>query len=530
MIACFAVIGMIIPDVSDLREDVAAETRDAVRAEVTAEVTADMLAEDPDATPEDIMMAVVEAIDDEVVGAVSEEVASVFGIWVLLPAFFLIVYIFITKRIIEALALGTILGLIIGYKGGFFGSFNEIVLGVLMGEDMAWLIIVCGLMGGIVALIEKSGGGFAFGNLAVKIAKTAKSTLLCTMICSLLLSIDDYLNVLTTGSAMTPVNDKHKTPREMVAYVVDSTAAPACVLNPISTWAIFVGGLLVANGLGDPGNQVLTYAHCIPYNFYAMATLVVEFLVIIGIIPKFGPMRGAYKRVASGGPLAPPGSERIDIRSGEAEIEIPENPKLLNFFAPIVCLIGSTILFDFDMQMGVITTVGFSFIFFVFQGMDPMDFVDEILRGLKNMLMPILLVVLAFAFAQMSEDIGFIYFIVDAAVRNMTAAMLPVTIFLVFAFTEFIMGISWGMYIIALPIVIPVAISLGVDPLLTAGAVVSAGAWGSHCCFYSDATILTSAATGCDNFRHAITQIPFGMIGGATAICGFLILGQVMYG
>jgi Na+/H+ antiporter NhaC len=350
------------------------------------------------------------------------------------------------------------------------------------------------------------------------------------MVCSLLLSIDDYLNVLTSGSAMTPVNDKHKTPREMVAYVIDSTAAPACVLNPISTWAIFVGGLLVANGLGNPGEQVMTYIKVIPYNFYAMATLVVLILVIAGVIPKFGPMRGAFKRVAEGGPLAPPGSERIDIRSGQAEMEMPENPKLYNFFAPIIVLIASTIFFDFDMQMGVITTIGFGFLFFVFQGMEPMDYVDEVLRGLKNMLMPLLLVVLAFGFAAMNEEIGFIYFIVDAAVQNVTPAMLLVTVFLIFAFTEFIMGISWGMYIIALPIVVPVAQSLGVDPLIAAGAVVSAGAWGSHCCFYSDATILTSASTGCDNFRHAITQIPFGLIGGVTAIIGYIVLGQVLYG
>jgi Na+/H+ antiporter NhaC len=182
------------------------------------------------------------------------------------------------------------------------------------------------------------------------------------------------------------------------------------------------------------------------------------------------------------------------------------------------------------MQMGVMTAIGFSFIFFVFQGMDPMDFVDELLRGLKNMLMPILLVVLAFSFAEMSEQIGFIYFIVDAATQNLTPAMLPVTIFLVFMFTEFIMGISWGMYIIALPIAIPVAYALGVDPFIIAGCVVSAGAWGSHSCFYSDSTILTAAATGCENFRHAITQIPFAVIGGTASIIGYVILGNVLYG
>ncbi len=127
----------------------------------------------------------------------------------------------------------------------------------------------------------------------------------------------------------------------------------------------------------------MTYVQTIPYNFYAIGALLVLFLVIIGVIPKFGPMKGAYKRVEEGGPLAPPGSERIDIRAGQ-EMEVPENPKLRNFFAPMLVLIGATIYFDFDMQKGVITAIGFNFIFFVLQGMDPLKYVDEVLRGLKK--------------------------------------------------------------------------------------------------------------------------------------------------
>jgi len=530
MVVSFAIVGIIVPDVSGLREEVSHQTREEVREEITAGVTARMLYEYPDASHEDISAAVVYAIEGEVSNAVSSAVAGAFGFWVLLPALFLIVYIFATRRIIEALTLATVLGFIVGYRGGFFGSFSGALLNTLMGEDMAWLIIVCGLMGGIVALIERSGGGMAFGTLAAKIAKTSRPTLFSTMLCSLLLSIDDYLSVLASGSAMTPVNDRHRTPREMTAYVVDSASAPACVLNPISTWSLFIGGLLVANGLGQPGQQVLTYVRLVPFNFYAIATLFVLTLVIAGVIPKFGPMRGAFRRVAQGGPLAPPGSERIDIRSGQEKIETPKNPKLYNFFVPIIVLVATTIFFEFDMQKGVISAVGFCFIFFVFQGMKPVDFVDEILRGLKNMLMPILLVVLAFSFADMSKEIGFVYYVVDVATQNVTPSMLFVTIFLVFVFTEFIMGISWGMYVIALPIAIPVAVGLGVDPYIAAAAVVSAGVFGSHSCFYSDSTILTSAATGCDNFRHAITQIPFGLIGATVAAVGYTILGIVMYG
>ena len=447
----------------------------------------------------------------------------------LVPAAFLLVYIFITRRIIEALTLATVLGSIMAYKAAFFPPLNEIFLGVLTNEDMAWVVIVCGLMGGIVAVIVKSGGGFAFSNLAVKYAKTARQTLFATMLCSALLSIDDYLSVLVTGSCMAPVNNRYRIPREMLAYTIDTTAAPACVLNPASTWAIFIGGIMVANGLGEPGRQALTYIKLIPYNFYAIAALAVLILLVSGVIPHFGPMKGAFGRVSEGGPLQPDGSGRIDMQSGADKADAPANPKLYNFLVPIAVLIGSTLAFGFDMQKGVVFTVAFNFIFFVVQGMAPLDYVDEMLHGLKNMLMPLVLVFLSFAFAEVCNRIGFIDFVVDTASKSLTAAMLPFTVFIVFAFTEFIMGISWGLYVIAIPIVIPVAASIGVDPFLAAGAVTSAGVWGSHCCFYSDATILTSASTGCDNFRHAVTQLPYGAIAGFLAAAGYLVLGHVLY-
>lgn len=390
------------------------------------------------------------------------------------------------------------------------------------------MIIVCSLMGGIVALVETSGGGYAFGQWVSQKAKTLKSTMIWTALCSIFLSIDDYLSCLTTGFAMTPVNDRNKIPREMSAYIIDSAAAPACVLNPISTWAVFIGGLMVANGLGEPGQQVLTYAKTIPYNFYAMGALLVLFLVIMGVIPIFGPMKGAYERVQAGGPIAPPGSERIDMRAGKEQV-VPENPKLRNFFAPMLVMIVATIYFEFDMQMGVTTAIFFSFAWFVIQGMHPETFVDEVLRGVKNMVMPLLLVLLAFSFADGADRIGFIEYVVDVTTANITLRYLPLVVFLVFAFTEFIMGISWGMYIIALPMVVPITLALGGDPIMMVGVVAATGVWGSHCCFYSDATILTSTATGCDNFRHAITQIPFGLIAGALAAIGYLVLGFIMY-
>ncbi len=449
------------------------------------------------------------------------------GVIKLVPALFLIVYIFWTKRILEALVLASVMGFVFVHKGAWFGAFNESLLNVMMSEDIAWLFIVCGLMGSIIVLIEQAGGAFAFGEWVSSKAKTEKSTLLWTWLLGVAIFIDDYLNSLTVGSSMAPVTDRYKVSREYLSYIVDSTAAPACVIVPITTWAVFASRLLEINGWAPEGEGMVYFIKTIPFNFYAWAALIIVPLVIIGVIPIFGPMKEAERRAKEEGILAPPGSEKIDMRAGQS-IEMPDNPKIMNFFLPILFLLASTIYFDIDMQMGVITTVGFMFFLYVPQNlMTAEEFADNSVQGIKNMILPLLLMVLAFTFADANDQIGFTQYIITGASTVMTPALMPVIIFFVLAITEFITGTNWGMYIIALPIVIPLTMQVGANPALTVGAVLSAGVFGSHICFYSDATILTSTACGCDNFRHAITQMPFGFLAAAISAVLFLAAGFI---
>ncbi|HOA42120.1 MAG TPA: Na+/H+ antiporter NhaC family protein [Bacillota bacterium] len=450
-----------------------------------------------------------------------------FGAASLIPAIFLIVYIFVTKRILEALTLASIMGFIMVSQGDTLGAFSSSLLGVMMSEDIAWLFIVCGLMGSIISLIEKAGGAFAFGEWVSKRAKTRKSALIWTWVLGIVVFIDDYLNSLTVGSCMAPLTDRHKVPREFLAYVVDSTAAPACVIVPITTWAVFAGRLLEVNGWAPEGEGLSYFIKTIPFNFYAWIALIIVPLIILGIIPTFGPMKKAEERVKAGGPLAPPGSEKIDIRAGIVNT-LPENPKIMNFMLPILVLVGSTIYFDVDMQMGVLVTMGFMFVFYLAQNiMTAEEFTDVSLQGLKNMILPLMLMVLAFVFADVNDQIGFTYYVITSASQYMTPALMPLTIFAVLAVTEFITGTNWGMYVIAFPIVIPLAMEMGVHMPLAVSAVLSAGVFGSHICFYSDATVLTSAATGCNNFDHAFTQAPFGIFAAALTAVGYLITGFI---
>jgi Na+/H+ antiporter NhaC len=184
---------------------------------------------------------------------------------------------------------------------------------------------------------------------------------------------------------------------------------------------------------------------------------------------------------------------------------------------------------DCDMQKGVLTTVAFMFVFYMWQGvMTAEEFMDLVLEGLKNMLMPIMLMILAFLFAAVNDQIHFTYYVITAATEFVTPTLLPLIVFIALSITEFITGTNWGMYIIALPIVIPLAQNLGADVTLAVSAVLSAGVFGSHICFYSDATVVTSAATGCSNFDHAVTQAPYGILCAAISALLFLITGFVI--
>jgi tetracycline resistance efflux pump len=474
-----------------------------------------------------------------------------FPLYSVIPAAFLLVYIFLTRRIFESLSLGIVLAFLMAVSSGmyitgdplygfdagetlsFFDAINYSLIKNVANEDTAWLFIVCGLMGSFVAIIEQAGGVYAFGRWVAKRAKTKKSTLLWTWILGLIIFVDDYLNALTVGSSMSPLTDKHKVSREYLAYIVDSTAAPDTTLIPVSTWAVFIAGLysttIAEYGLTDTyGGGIRVFISSIPFNFYGWFSLMIVPLTIFGVIPLFGKLKRAEKRAQETGVLAPPGSEKIDIRAGEMIIEKP-NARVWNFFIPIIMLIASTLFFGIDLMYGVIFTLAFMFVFYLVQGLiDGDSFFSLALKGFKNMLTPLLMVVLAYMFADGIHALGFMDYVVDVVSNNVPIWALPALIFLVFGATEFIMGLSWGMYAIAIPLVTVLAFTLNIHPSLLIAAVVSAGVWGSHICFYSDATILSSSAAGCDNFEHATSQLPYGLIAATLALIGFVIAGIVM--
>ena len=199
----------------------------------------------------------------------------------LIPAVSVLVLALITKRTFEALVGGTLIGFLILNKQDFFGAFISSSLNVMADATIGWIILVCGLFGSLIALLVKSGGSIAFGNFIARYVKSKKSALFTTWLLGLVIFIDDYLNALTVSAAMKKVTDKFRVSREMLAYVVDSTAAPVCVLVPFSTWAIFVSGLLEKSEAAEAGKGLSVYITAIPYMVYGWVALLIVPLVAL---------------------------------------------------------------------------------------------------------------------------------------------------------------------------------------------------------------------------------------------------------
>jgi hypothetical protein len=217
-----------------------------------------------------------------------------------------------TRRPIESLLSGALLGLAMLHGTGFVAALADTSVDVMTDPDVAWVILVCGLMGGVIGLLLRTAATRAFTNRIAAGVGSARGALLASWVLGIFMFVDDYLNSLAVGAAMRDITDRFQVARERLAYVVDSTAAPISVIIPYSTWGAFFGGLLVANGLAPEGEGLKVYISAIPYMFYAWAAVLIVPLVVWGVIPSLGAMRSADRRARETGVLVPPEAAHIE--------------------------------------------------------------------------------------------------------------------------------------------------------------------------------------------------------------------------
>ena len=470
----------------------------------------------------------------------------------LLPPVAAIVLALITKEVYSSLFLGIIVGCFLYTNGSPIDAFQDFVsrLTSNAGGNMGILMFLV-ILGTMVALMIRAGGSKAYGDWAVSHIKTKSGALWSTFILAIVLGVDDYFNNLTTGNVMRPVTDGHHISRAKLSYMCDATAAPVCIMMPVSSWAAAVTGII---GNEEVGFQIFLKA--IPYNYYAILTLV--FIVVMTCLNiDYGPMRKHENNAAKGDLYTTP--ERPF--AGVEEMKFNPNGKVIDLVLPVLVLVGgcvgsmvyvgyqnggtdlitafaNTSAFD-ALPLGSLVALIFTMIFFmVRRAMSFTELMDCLPNGFKQMVPAILILCLAWTIGDVTKGLGAPEF-VAGIVKNLSGslyALLPAVVFIIAAFLGFATGTSWGTFTILLPIVIPVfsggipAADLtselinGNDMLMIAIAATLGGAvMGDHCSPISDTTIMASSGAQCYHLNHVATQLPYAMTVAAVCFANYIL-------
>lgn len=469
-------------------------------------------------------------------------------VFALLPPVIAIGLALITKEVYTSLLAGIITG------GLLYSNFNlELMINTIFFQEDggmvykladAWnvgILVFLVMLGILVSMLNKAGGSAAFGKWASKHIKTRIGAQISVMILGVLIFVDDYFNCLTVGSVMRPVTDRNKVSRAKLSYIIDATAAPVCIIAPISSWAAAVTSSVPE----DSGiNGFAVFLQTIPYNLYAILTLVMVFLVTV-LRVDFGPMKKHEMNAIAGDLFTTPGRPY----EGNEEEVINEKAHVLDLILPVAVLIASCIVamvytggfFEgasfvnafaaSDASVGLVlggaVTLVFTFIYYMMRDVLSFEeFAKCIPEGFQSMIAPILILTMAWTLSGMTNLLGAKYFVADL-VANSASAMqgfLPMIIFLVAAFLAFATGTSWGTFSILIPIVIGV-FPEGQMMVISIASCLAGAVCGDHCSPISDTTIMASAGGHCEHVNHVVTQLPYVLVVGSVCMVGYLLIG-----
>ena len=441
-----------------------------------------------------------------------------YGFITLLPTLLVLGLAIWSRRTLESVLAGALFAFFITEGAGFLDAMAAATLTTLMKKDVAWVMLVCGLYGGFIGLLVKGGGSFAFGRALMSRIQTKRGGLLATWALGLVIFLDDYLNSLTVGATMKAVTDRFRTSRAMLAYVVDSTAAPLCLLVPISSWGAYFASLLEQNRVAAEGEGLNVFIETIPYLFYPMAALLIVPLVALGVVPLLGAMRAAEDRAEASGDLGVVEDQALAVEeTGRGGMSV--------FFFPIIAMVFFTVFPSTDLLRGVIAGILMTFAYYAFLRVMPLgELFDTCIEGVKSMVPVLAMLLTLFVFIEANDRIGLTPYVIEAVTPFMTAQLLPVVVFVTVSLLSFTTGSNWGVIAITMPIAFPLAQNFGVSIPLVMGALFSASAFGSHACFYSDSTVLSAQGAGCTTHEHAITQLPYALLSAAVAAILFVVV------
>ena len=448
------------------------------------------------------------------------------GLFALIVIFLVIAGAIITRKVELCLVLGSFACCIYMYQANFMTEWCSSLVEMLAENIGVFLIILA--FGALIALLQDARGSYGFSNLAAKYCNNESKTLFTTFLMGILIFADDYLNVLSIGACMKDIYDKRKIPRETLAFMLDATGTPVCVLIPFSTWAIFYANMffkedcIKAAGFKSGFDA---YVHAIPYCIYPIAVLILVVLFAAGVLPKLGAMKKAYERVAETGKVYSDYSKKYNH---ESDGEYVEEGKLYDFLIPMLVLIVAAIMLG-DMFPAIIISIVVCAVMYIPRKVISLnDFLPIATRGIADMLPVTILTMLAFLNGAIMDKMHLTEYIIDLTKPMLSASFFPVVTFVLISALCFCTASLWGMIAIIIPIIFPLAGILGANPLLIMAAAISGGAFGSHACFYCDATLLSSNSAGIDSMEHAMTQLPYVIIASVISLIFFTVTGFIM--
>lgn len=456
-----------------------------------------------------------------------EEQLMEYGALTLLPIIFIIVMAVLTRKSFESLLAGSVLACIIMHGSGFFLPWVNTLVAAISDPENQSVILICGLFGSLIALLRESRGTGGFIRIGEKLCRSERGALMGTFILGIVIFVDDYLNMLTVGLCMRDICDRKKVPREALAYLLDSTGTPVCVLIPFSTWTAFYISLFmreeaIVNMNFSSGLSM--YISTIPFIFYSIITVIMVFLFAMGWMPKIGLMKKAYERTRATGMTYSEESRKYNDKEETGE----KDGQLIDFVIPMAVLIGVTVVTE-DILSAVILTLFLCLILYVPRKRLTFTKWGELLiSGYCEMMPTLAILVGAFTVARCCSDMQLPEYVISLVRPYVTPETYPMIIFLVVSILTFSTSSTWGISTIVIPIIIPLGAVVGANMVLTMAAILSGSTFGSHACFYSDATVLASAGAKIENMEHAFSQMPYAFIGAALTCVCLLISGYTM--
>ena len=482
------------------------------------------------------------------IATIRESISTYATIWSLLPPVIAIALALITKEVYSSLFIGILSGALLYSNFDIWGMITntfDVMISKLSDSWNVGILIFLVILGMMVSLINKAGGSAAYGRWAAKHIKTKTGAALSTVALGCLIFIDDYFNCLTVGSVMRPVTDKHGISRAKLAYIIDATAAPICIIAPISSWAAAV------SSVAPEGQGLKLFISSIPYNFYALLTIAMM-LMLAFLKLDFGKMRTHEINAAAGDlytTAARPYAE-------SAEEENTSKGKVIDLILPIVSLIVSCVLtmvytggfFDAEsgsymnfidafgnsdasvgLVLGAFIALIVTFIIYIPRKVITLkQFTDATADGFKLMVSAMLILTFAWTLSGVTNNLGAKVFVAEFVRVSAVglANLLPGIVFLIALFLAFATGTSWGTFGVLLPIVCSVFPS-GELMIISVSACLAGAVAGDHCSPISDTTIMASTGAQCDHINHVSTQLPYSMVAAGVSFLGFILAGYI---